>query len=384
MKRSILLLTALTAAGAADATTAQAAPVEPSNIYGDTNLKVTKTAETTFTRVWTWTIEKVGDKNALTLPPGESHLVNYDVTVDATASDSYWAVSGTITIHNPAYVAATITSVTDVISQGIVADVDCGVSFPYSLGPGENLLCTYTADLPDGANRTNTATVTTYGPVGGGVGTAPVTFYGPTAEKDECVEVEDDKFGALGTVCAADAPKTFEYSMTVGPYHVCGPNEFKNTACFETNDTGTTGCDSHVVYIDVPCDAGCTLTQGYWKTHSHHGPAPEDATWFDLGDVDGDGMSEGADEDFFDSGQTWYEVLWTPPAGDPFYILAHQYIAAILNIENGASAPSEVDTALQQAEDYFNGQTLTKQQITALAKILDQYNNGLIGPGSCS
>ncbi|MFY0534988.1 hypothetical protein [Nannocystis pusilla] len=225
--------------------------------------------------------------------PWESHVVNYDVTVGATAKDSYWAVSGTITIHNPAYVAATITSVTDVISPGIVADVDCGVAFPYMLEPGQDLLCTYTADLPDGADRTNTATVTTYGPVGGGVGTAPVTFYGPTAEKDECVEVVDDQFGVLGTVCAADAPKTFEYSLKVGPYYVCGPHEFTNTACFETNDTGTTGCDSHVVYIDFPCDAGCTLTQGYWKTHSHHGPAPEDATWFDLGDVDGDGVSEG-------------------------------------------------------------------------------------------
>lgn len=383
MKSSFLLLTTLAAAGAVGAATASASPLDPRHVWGDVNLEVTKTAETTFKRTWSWTIEKVGDESSLNLDPWESRIVNYDVTVDASAKDWYWAVSGTITIHNPAEVAATISSVTDMISPGIVADVDCGVAFPYMLEPWQDLLCTYTADLPDGADRTNTATVTTYGPVGGGVATAPVTFDGPTAEKDECVEVTDDKVGVLGTVCAADAPKTFEYSLTVGPYDVCGWNEFTNTACFETNDTGTTGCDSHVVSIKVPCDAGCTLTQGYWKTHSHHGPAPEDPTWFDIGDVDGDGTSEGADEDFFDSGQTWYEVLWTPPAGDPFYILAHQYIAAILNIESGASSPSAVDTALAQAEDYFNGQTLTKKQITDLAKLLDQYNSGIIGPGHC-
>ena len=31
-------------------------------------------------------------------------------------------------------------------------------------------------------------------------------------------------------------------------------------------------------------DTPCTLTQGYWKTHSSYGPAPYDVTWAILGD----------------------------------------------------------------------------------------------------
>jgi hypothetical protein len=43
---------------------------------------------------------------------------------------------------------------------------------------------------------------------------------------------------------------------------------------------------------------------------------------------------------FFLSGKTWYQVLWTAPAGNVYYNLAHQYIAAKLNFLNGASIPA--------------------------------------------
>jgi hypothetical protein len=95
---------------------------------------------------------------------------------------------------------------------------------------------------------------------------------------------------------------------------------------------------------------------------------------------------------FFKSGKTWYQVFLTPPAGNAFYNLAHQYMAAKLNILNGASAPQSVTDAIAAAEALFNAQgvndtTLSKaEQKTALslASTLDKYNNGLIGPGHCS
>ena len=67
-------------------------------------------------------------------------------------------------------------------------------------------------------------------------------------------------------------------------------------------------------------------------------------------------------------------------------------MAAKLNILNGASAPASVTSAIADAETLFNAQgpndtTLTKAERTqalALASTLDQYNNGLIGPGHCS
>jgi hypothetical protein len=129
----------------------------------------------------------------------------------------------------------------------------------------------------------------------------------------------------------------------------------------------------------------CTLTQGYWKTHSEYGPAPYDATWAELAD--------GADTEFFSSGMTYYEVLWTAPAGNPYYILAHQYIAAELNILAEASdeaVSSEMAAAKALLETYTPAQVMAmsnnsavKKSFTSLAGTLDKYNNGEIGPGHC-
>lgn len=352
-------------------------------------LAVTKTANTSLTRTWTWTIDKVGDQSQLTLSTGQSFLVNYQVTVSATSADSAWAVSGNIAVNNPAPIDATLNSVSDAVSGGINATVSCGVSFPYTLVAGGTLNCTYNASLPDATNRTNTATATLQNTPSGTTnfsGTANVSFANATVSQvDECITVVDDKYGALGTVCANESPKTFNYSLTVGPYAECGEYTYVNTATFTTDDTGATGSDSHTVHVNVPCAGGCTLTQGYWKTHSDRGPAPYDDAWKNLGPLEEDTL-------FFNTGKTWYQVFWTAPAGNAFYNLAHQYMAAKLNILNGASAPPSVTAAITAAENLFNAQgagdtTLSaseRRTALALATTLDQYNNGLIGPGHCS
>jgi hypothetical protein len=129
---------------------------------------------------------------------------------------------------------------------------------------------------------------------------------------------------------------------------------------------------------------GCTLTPGYWKTHSEFGPAPYDDTWAQLPD--------GASTLFFLSGQSYYDVLWTPPTGgNAYYILAQQYIAAVLNQLNGAASTPEVDDALAWAETFFATHTpadklsrTVRADAISFAELLDQYNNGYIGPGHCS
>ncbi len=59
---------------------------------------------------------------------------------------------------------------------------------------------------------------------------------------------------------------------------------------------------------------------------SHRGPAgPYDDGWKNVG----------PDEEatlFFNSNISWYNVWWTAPAGNKFYNLAHQYMAAKLNV----------------------------------------------------
>ncbi len=211
-------------------------------------------------------------------------------------------------------------------------------------------------------------------------------------EIDECIDVSDDKGTGtdifLEQVCGAD--KVITYQLDIGPFD-CGSDTFVNTASFETDDQQFTGSDSHTIPITVDCDDGCSLTPGYWKTHSKYGPAPYDDTWALL-------LENGEDTIFFSSGQTYYEVLWTEPQGDAYDILAHAYIAAQLNQLNGANfTDAEALPAFDAATALFNSHTPAdvtgakgksgkqlRQQFIDLARILDDYNNGYIGPGSCS
>jgi hypothetical protein len=134
----------------------------------------------------------------------------------------------------------------------------------------------------------------------------------------------------------------------------------------------------------LACDdyCGCTLTPGYWKTHSKYGPAPYDATW--------NGME---DNPFWRSGQTAYQVINTPrKKGNAYYILAFQYIAAYLNNYNGAWVPEDVWDALHCADAFFANHTPSdslslpeeeRAAAIACASILADYNEGIIGPGHC-
>jgi len=347
------------------------------------SLEVTKDATTSYTRTYNWTVDKTADQSALTLSAGQQFLVNYSVTADATFKDSNLTVSGNISVYNPGSSAVEIDNVTDDVS-GIAATVDCGITFPYSLAAAGTLNCTYSATLPDDSSRINTATV--HVDEDDFTGTADVIFGEPTSEVNECIDVTDSLEGFLGTVCE---DHIFTYSRNIGPYSLEGIHYVDNIASFVTNDTGATGDDSWRVTVTIP-STGCTLTQGYWKTHSKYGPAahPDDAWLLVLPPT-----PTGPDTPFFLSGQTWYQVLLTPPAGgNVYYQLAHQYIAAKLNILNGASITAKVNTAIIDAESFFGDYTpesalgisrKDQQAIRAIATLLDYYNNGLIGPGHC-
>lgn len=139
--------------------------------------------------------------------------------------------------------------------------------------------------------------------------------------------------------------------------------------------SGTAGAQAGEVVVftntEIEQEDGCTYTQGYWKTHSSYGPAgPEDDGWANVG---------GPDAAFFGSGKTWIEMFNTPVKGSQYVQLAHQYMAAKLNVLNGASAPANVLQALADAEAYFNGGAYP----TGAHSILGQFNEGLIGPGHC-
>lgn len=371
-------------------------PVNPSGAYAeishvtfcfDYEVQVQKTAETSYERRYAWTIDKQGSVSSLLLSSGQlSPPIDYDVTLRARFADRDWAVSGAITVFNPDPTYDAIIEGIDDLMRFPGGDLpvrpDCGVTFPFVLASGETLRCTYAATLPSGEAGVNQAIVTTSGLVGGGEARAVIGFGEPSRLIDDCVSVDDDRAGHLGELCQQGG--SFHYTLVAGPYEECGSShEFVNTASFVTDDTGASGSDSWAVHIDIAsCAFGCTLTPGYWKTHSSRGPAPYDETWALL--------PRGADTPFFLSGQTYYEVLWTPPAGgNAYYILARAYIAAVLNGLNGADL-SSVAGVLAEARTYFasSGPTAPRgalrTRLLALAARLDAFNNGLIGPGHCS
>lgn len=116
-------------------------------------------------------------------------------------------------------------------------------------------------------------------------------------------------------------------------------------------------------------------TQGYWKNHPENWPDPP---YYVQGLVN-------YGDNFFSSGQDWMAVLQTPPkGGNAYYTLAHQYIAAVLNMYNGNWAPYDrIDEGEALFSDYtpveigkLKGNDPLRQQFIDLAEYLDDYNNG--------
>ena len=129
--------------------------------------------------------------------------------------------------------------------------------------------------------------------------------------------------------------------------------------------------------IDQPCaTTGCTLTQGYWKNHPESWPVTSMAL-----------------------GTTTYtqtqllNILKQPVKGNGLVSLAHQLIAAKLNVANGASGAviaasiASADTTIGSlvVPPVGNG-SLSTSSVCSLVSALDQYNNGLAtgGPGHCA
>ena len=136
------------------------------------------------------------------------------------------------------------------------------------------------------------------------------------------------------------------------------------------------------------CDQGCTLTQGYWKTHAIYAAKPQfakkrDITWDMV-------MPNAEATTFYKSGASWITVFWTPPKGNAYYNLAHQFMAAKLNGYAGAGVPAAVAQAMADADGWFTLHAPSasfwknnKTTVNAAAGLLGSYNEGDLGPGHC-
>jgi hypothetical protein len=136
-----------------------------------------------------------------------------------------------------------------------------------------------------------------------------------------------------------------------------------------------TNC-SFTVTVDL-CTTNCPLTQGFWKNHSGAWPV----STLDLGTVS------------YTEAQLLTILETSPGTGhgaDASLILAHQLIAAKLNLANG-SDPCPIASIIAAADALIGSQIIPivpkispsstlGAQMVALASALDSYNEGLLTP----
>jgi len=138
------------------------------------------------------------------------------------------------------------------------------------------------------------------------------------------------------------------------------------------------------------CDDTCTHTQGFWKNH-HSGkgscPPDPDCTWPIC---ESTGVT--AEQNTL-CGLPWLTIFNTPPKGSAWFILAHQFIAAELNLKDGRCSDDTVAavvSVLASSEtnlklcllDTTPGSALGMNMISQ-ANFLDAFNNGNLGPEIC-
>lgn len=350
---------------------------------------VTMDANPKLKRTYHWSIEKSVSQPTVTLAPGESTSVTYSVTVASTGfTDSDWSVSGQMEMSEDPDI--TIGSVVfKILPEEILASHTCMPStFPVELGI-VGLKCAYSAPLPDAADRTAWMRAVVSAPAGFRNVLVPFSFTNATIEEvDKCVDVTDSMAGSLGTVCVGDAPKTFTYTATIGPYATCGPRTITNTAIFRAHDTGATGEATAEVDVDVPCLGGCTRTIGYWKTHAGFGPQADAVTPLlpiSVGSINVTTAAlavqllsmEGSNDDF--------------DASNGINKLYAQLLGAKLNGASAADTSAVASTiaaadAFLATHDSTSWDGLSKAEkgtVLGWMTTLDEFNNGLGGAAHC-
>jgi hypothetical protein len=180
---------------------------------------------------------------------------------------------------------------------------------------------------------------------------------------NECVDLE---IGALiedpgaSFTCNALECGT-EYVFRAFAKNYVGPEGHFTRSDFTEDVSGST----------LACEGACTFTQGYWKNHEDAWPVSS----LSLGNVEYDAAALLA-------------ILRTPVAGNGLISLAHQLIAAKLNVAAGApgdDAPvADADALIGDLVVPPSGDGhLAPADTSALVDALAAYNEGETGPGHC-
>ena len=249
--------------------------VEVCAALASADLTVTKTAQATYTRTFTWGITTSVDPTTRNVAAGDPASFAYAVAVTHDAgTDSDWKVTGTIKVTNPNPTEITLTGVTDAIpgASCSITSGDPHATVPASGSVTLDYTCTFTSNPGPG---TNTATVTWNAtaastPHGSASGTASYEFGAPTTTVDGSATITDTLSGTLGTVTASDPnPTTLTDNHTFTGDQPGTCTNHPNTATFTTNTTNTTGTATSTATVCAGADLTVkkTATTSFTRTY---------------------------------------------------------------------------------------------------------------------
>jgi len=153
------------------------------------------------------------------------------------------------------------------------------------------------------------------------------------------------------------------------------------TATTSVDDTTVLGCAT----LDCGHSASCTFTQGYWKTHGIAPKGNNAYAWPDAAKASG--LQLGS---ISYTSADLLSILNQPAAGNGLIALAHQLIAAKLNVAAGAD-PTAIAADIATSDALIGsrvipplgGGYIAPSLTSGLVGILSSYNEGATGPGHC-
>jgi hypothetical protein len=180
------------------------------------------------------------------------------------------------------------------------------------------------------------------------------------------------------------ASTTCNEPLDCGSCYVFRAFAHANNTLQRSDFTGTIWCST------VPCASGvdgCTLTQGYWKTH---GPVPSGNNtdvWPTCAVVLGGTVYNVNNDPSNPDALALQTILDTSAQGQNAVIaLEHQLIAAQLNLCNGAlddCGGTPISSVITAANiDLANGVT-SSSALSGYIQTVSNYNEGACGPGHC-
>ncbi len=370
-----------------------AAPTVENRGQNGTTLSADKTAAGHWVRTWSWSISKSVDPTYFLLYSGDSGTSTYTVSVVKEGyTDKIW-VDGRICVTNGGEVTTENLTLVDQVQykkgSGQFQPLD-GASqtiTPAELGPSETGCYEYSISFTpiDGAIYRNTVKVTITnhsGHLGEPYGPEPKADFSLPASPTEVnasIHVDDTNGGTW----IFNDSGSVKYDKT---FYCSDAGKHTNTATIrETGQYATATVEVECIQVN-----GCTLTIGYWKNHAGFGPQPDVVS--ELLPVT---LGTGSGKSVFVTSAAYAVKILSFGLGDPsngITKLYAQLLAAKLNIANGADG-SAVATTIANADaflagkDYLAWASLNKNdraKVLTWMTTLDNYNNGLIGPGHCT